>query len=198
MVRTARSNGDTNRPTFGAIQGNLDTVKTTKAGLNVDTNGQPEIWNAAGQAIYDVNSSGQPQIKNAAGSVLVEVSTLIAIPMVYKLAFTAGDGSGVIAEAANPFGFDVIITNAVLDITTQSTGASTLDVGVAATDTANDTLIDGVSGAAAGRFDNVKNAGTNGRSGVLWASDTFLTIAEASGDVTAIVGNLYVTAYRRI
>lgn len=176
--RTQRAHGDSNRPTYGATM--LPGESPSKAGLNINSDGQPEIWNAAGTVVLDLASAS------------------VTVPMVFKLAVTAGDGAGVIAEAANPFGYDVIITNAVLDITTQSTGASTLDIGVAATDTSNDSLLDGVSGAAAGRFNNVNNAGTNGKSGVLWTSSTYLTVAEASGDVTALVGTLYVTCYRRI
>jgi len=111
----------------------------------------------------------------------------------FRFDFTEGDGSGVVASCANPLGQDAYIRRALLVITTPSTGASTLDIGVAAAiGTSNDTLFDGKSGATAGVFDNLKaaDAGTNGLAGLFWDADNFLTIAEASGDVTGIEGYL--------
>jgi hypothetical protein len=103
-----------------------------------------------------------------------------------------GAATGVFASMANPWGREVLIHSAFLRITTQSTGASTIDVGVAADAvTANDVLIDGVSGAAAGLFNSVTNAGTNGKVGQIWGASQFLNAAEASGDVTAIVAVLH-------
>ncbi len=56
----------------------------------------------------------------------------------------AGAAGGDMASVLNPFGEDVIITFAALNITTASTGASTIDVGVGSSaTTAYDTLIDG-------------------------------------------------------
>lgn len=109
----------------------------------------------------------------------------------FRMDFTEGDGSGVIASCANPLGEDAYIKRALLVITTPSTGASTLDIGVAAAiGTSNDQLFDGKSGATAGVFDNQNDTdnGTNGLVGLLWDSANFLTIAEASGDVTGIEG----------
>lgn len=105
----------------------------------------------------------------------------------------AAGSSGVFASSANPFGLAVRITRAVLVISTQSTGASTLDIGVGASaTTSNDGLIDGLSGASAATFDNLTNPGTNGKNFQTWAADTFLNVAEATGDVTALVAQLYV------
>lgn len=94
---------------------------------------------------------------------------------------------------ANPFGADVDIVATQLRITTASTGASTLDIGIGATATTNnDGQIDGASGAAAITLSSVKNAGTNGGSGQTWTTGTFLTVKEASGDATGLVGILTV------
>jgi hypothetical protein len=116
--------------------------------------------------------------------------------LVHRLAVTGGASStGIFAYSGNPWGVDVIITKAVLRITTQSGAASTLDIGVGATAaTANDTLFDGLSGAAAGLFDNVTNKGTNGLPQLLWADDAFLVVEEKTGNVDALVAELYIQA----
>jgi len=166
----------TAKPTFG-----LPSDGTSMAGLDFDT-------------------SGNPQILNSSGTVVAQWDSARGVAETYELAITGASGSsGVFASTANPFGYDVIITNAVLRITTQSTGASTLDIGVGANaTTSNDGLFDGLSGAAAGLFSNAlaANLGTNGRPAQLWTSSTFLNVAEASGNVDALVGLLQVTVTR--
>lgn len=117
-----------------------------------------------------------------------------ATPLVTWLDIAGAAGStGVFASKANPFGRSVIITRAVLYVTTKSTGASTMDMGVGATAaTASDLLIDGVNtGAAAGVFDNITNKGTNGLSTNLWPSSSFVTVKEDTGDVSGLVARLY-------
>jgi hypothetical protein len=166
----------TAKPTFG-----LPSDGTSMAGLDFDT-------------------SGNPQILNASGVVVTQFDTTRGVAETFELAITGGSGStGVFASAANPFGYDVIITNAVLRITTQSTGASTLDIGVGANaTTSNDGLFDGLSAAAAGLFSNAlaANLGTNGRPAQVWTSSTFLNVAEASGDVAALAAVLFVAVQR--
>ena len=166
----------TAKPTFG-----LPSDGTSMAGLDFDT-------------------SGNPQILNSSGVVVTQFDALRGVSETYELAIAGLSGStGVFASLANPFGYDVIITRAVLRITTQSTAASTLDIGVGANaTTSNDGLLDGISAAAAGLFDNAlaANAGTNGRPSQLWTSSTFLNVAEASGNVDALVAVLFVTAVR--
>lgn len=108
-----------------------------------------------------------------------------------------GVAAGDIASVANPEGVPVHITRCILYLTTASTGASTLDIGVGSgASTSYDNLIDGVSGAAAGAFDNLKDAGSNGKGGQLWAAANYVTASEASGDTTGLEGYLcieYVT-----
>lgn len=112
----------------------------------------------------------------------------------YKL-FTltgAAGTSGVFGSLLNPFGQSVFIHKLIIDVTTQSTGASTLDAGPAAdATTSNDTLIDGVSGATAGVLNSQKNAGTNGLGMVKWTAAQYLNVAEASGDVDGLVATVY-------
>lgn len=134
----------------------------------------------------------------AGGSEIAEFSAS-ALPIVsVPLAIAGASGStGVFASAANPFGYDVVITGAYLQITTQSTGASTLDIGIGANaTTSNDGLIDGLSAAAAGLFTNFEDAGTNGEVSMVWGSGQFLNVAEASGDVDGLVATLRVTVVK--
>lgn len=111
-----------------------------------------------------------------------------------KEALTAvtGTTAGGCLSLANPEGVDLIITDFILDITTGSTGAATVDAGIAANGTTtSDTLIDGKSVATAGTFNNVDDAGTNGLKAVKWASDEYLTIT-ASATLAGMVGNAYI------
>lgn len=89
-----------------------------------------------------------------------------------------------------------IITRAILNITTQSSGASTIDVGLTATSatTSSDTLLDGVSGAAVAVFDSGDSSldtAANDQAQTL-ASGKWVTIDEVSGDTTGLVGTLFI------
>lgn len=91
---------------------------------------------------------------------------------------------------------DCFILRVLLDITTQSTGASTIDIGYTATSgtTSSDTLLDGVSGASVALFDSMNAAldsGANAKAQKA-ASGGFITADEASGDVTGLVANAYI------
>lgn len=116
---------------------------------------------------------------------------------VKELAITGGSADANVFEAlANPTGVDVMVLRAYLRITTASSGASTLDIGIAADAvTASDVLIDGLSGAATGIFDSADGT-DNGTNGVakpqVWASTSYITVKEASGNVDGLVATLYV------
>ena len=102
-----------------------------------------------------------------------------------------GAAAGDMASVLNPFSEAVIVTSAVLNITTASTGASTIDVGIGTSaTTAYDTLIDGHSGATAGVF---AAKGSNGLLVNLWPTTSYLTVSEASGDVVGLAGELIIT-----
>lgn len=95
----------------------------------------------------------------------------------------------------NPEAVAIIITRVVLDRTTKSTGASTMDIGTTATSatTASDNLLDGVnSGAAEAIEDNIADAGTNGKARQKLAAGKWVTFKEASGDVTGLAANAYI------
>lgn len=90
----------------------------------------------------------------------------------------------------NPEAGPIIVTRLILDVTTKATGACTLDAGTAANGTtSNDGLLDGVDvGTAAGTFDNLGNAGVNGRARQKLAAGQFVTVSQASGAVAGLVG----------
>jgi hypothetical protein len=116
-------------------------------------------------------------------------------PKVVRVALAAVDTAGGVFAWANPEGESIIVTRLLLDITTKTTGACTLDCGVAANGTTlNDTLIDGLdANAATGLFDNVTNKGTNGLPQVKVTSTQYITGSVASGASAGIVGYAYIT-----
>ncbi len=111
----------------------------------------------------------------------------------YRIALAAVDAAGGVAAIANPEGAAVIVTRLALDVTASSTGACTVDAGIAANATTSaDGLIDGLSVAATGVFDNVSDAGTNGRARAKWGAGQYLTISKASGATAGLAGTAYV------
>ena len=104
------------------------------------------------------------------------------------LTAVTGTTAGGALSLANPEGADIYITRLVLNITTPSTGAATVDAGIAANGTtSDDDLIDGLSVATAGVYDNIKNGGTNGKAGQKWGASQYLTIT-ASATLAGMVG----------
>ncbi len=108
----------------------------------------------------------------------------------YRLDLAGVDGAGGVLAVANPEGKRLMITDIILDVATKSTGACTLDAGVAADGaTSSDNLLDGLDvGTAAGVFSNGRNPGTNGKMHALWGADQYLTISKATGAATGLVG----------
>lgn len=101
-----------------------------------------------------------------------------------------GAAAADMASVLNPTGEAVIVTKCIVNITTASTGASTIDVGIGSSaSTSYDNLIDGLSGATAGAYADL---GTNGKRAKLWPAAEYLTASEASGDVAGLAGELIV------
>lgn len=157
-----------------------------------------ELVNSAINITRDINVLGNMSSSgnlSASGNltVLGDVNSSRVV-CVRRVALAALDTAGGVLSVANPAGVDIIVTKVVLDVTTKSTGACTLDVGIAADGaTSNDTLLDGVDvGTAAGLFDNVTNKGTNGKPQVKWGASQFLTASKATGSAAGLVGNAYI------
>lgn len=107
------------------------------------------------------------------------------------------DHNGVFASLLNPLGETLVILNAVLYVSTASTGACTVDIGVAAdATTSNDTLIDGLSTAATGSFGGAVSGGTNGVNVKTWGATSYVNCADASGDPTGLIGSIILTCIR--
>ena len=116
----------------------------------------------------------------------------------YKAALTADTTGAVggVLKLLNPEGVDLIITDFILDITTKSTGAATIDAGVDdGGDVSSDTLLDGVNvNSAAGVFGSMVDGGQNGGY-VKWPADEYI-VATASASVAGLVGNAYIRYIR--
>lgn len=113
---------------------------------------------------------------------------------VAKVAVAAVDTAGGFFSWANDEGADIMVKGIYLDITTQSTGACTVDIGTTATSatTLSDNLIDGLSIATAGLYNNTEDKGINGKSKQRLASAKWVTGSVASGASAGVVGNVYI------
>jgi len=103
---------------------------------------------------------------------------------------TGGDA----LNLANPEGADLLITRFIINVTTQATGAATVDAGVAASLTSNDELLDGVDvGSAAILVDNVEQCVDTAVAAavVLWGSAEYVTVTP-SATLAGLVGTYYI------
>ena len=113
-----------------------------------------------------------------------------------RLDFTGvANPAGVFASMANPFGQDVILHGAHIEIDTIATGAATLSAGTAADAvTGSQNLFDTLDvHSATGLFNIGHDGGTLGRAGQIWTTTQFLNVAKQTGDVTGVVGSVFFT-----
>lgn len=103
---------------------------------------------------------------------------------------TASDSGGGVIGLTNSYGTTLVVTRIILMVTTPSSGACAIDIGTTSTSitTSSNNLIDGLSIAAAGVFDNISAAGTDGVSVQKWPSGSFLTASRVSGASSGLVG----------
>lgn len=123
------------------------------------------------------------------------VSTSNRVVKIAKVALGTTDTAGGIFAWSNPETVSIIVTRVILDVTTKTTGACTVDVGTTATSatTSSDNLIDGKDiNAATGVFDNIEDQGTNGTSRQKLASGKWVTASVASGASAGLVGYAYI------
>jgi hypothetical protein len=111
-----------------------------------------------------------------------------------KLTAATTTAVGGVLKLENTYGVDLLVLDMVVQVTTKSTGAATVDVGVDdGGDVSNDTLFDGLDvGTAAGIFDNRIDKGTNGGMAV-WKKGEFL-VATASATTAGMVGTYKIIA----
>ena len=113
--------------------------------------------------------------------------------VVEKGALVASDAAAGVFSWQNTTGLDVFVTRVVIEVTTASSGACTVDAGQAATAVSSDNLLDGLNANATGESDNVQQAGTNGdKVGKKVAADEFVTASKATGATAGLVGNYYI------
>ena len=115
-----------------------------------------------------------------------------------KIALNAVDTAGGVFSFENDTANDYILDICYIDVTTASTGACTVDVGIASdATTSDDTLFDGLDvNSATGTFNNIDAAGTNGGIGIKLAAGEFLNASVATGASAGIVGNAYIRFVR--
>jgi hypothetical protein len=147
----------------------------------------------------EVNSStGKLQVKTAGSSKSNgvgrdDVSKFAG--MWLQGALSADDAAGGVFAVENTYGTDLVVLRVVIQLTTGSSGACTIDIGAAADATTSaDTLIDGLSLADEGIYDNIYDRGTNGASRIKFGSGAFITASMASGATAGIVGQYAIYA----
>jgi len=124
-----------------------------------------------------------------------EFATFAQGTKIVKVPLAAVDTAGGVFAWANPEPGPIAVTKVVLDVTTVATGACTLDIGTTAANatTLSDNLIDGPDvHTAVITTDNIKDAGTNGKSIQHLASGKWVTGSMASGATAGLVGNAYI------
>lgn len=142
--------------------------------------------------------------KNGPDELVVEADGKIktpsggVMPKVAKVALEAVDTAGGLFAWQNPESVKVLVTRLLVHLTTAAAAACTGDFGPAAdATTLNDTGIDGLDlNAAAGLFDNVNDAGTNGKARFIvdekGGTNDHVTGSTASGASSGIVGFAYI------
>lgn len=110
-----------------------------------------------------------------------------------KVTLVSSGSTGVDNSWKNPYGGDVLILDAFLDITTEATGAATADVGIGSTaTTTGNTLMEAVDVGAAAIFASAgSNPGTAGGTGRKLAEGEYVTV-DWKADPADLVGTLFV------
>jgi hypothetical protein len=142
----------------------------------------------------EVNSStGKLQLKEAGSS----LSSGIQRSQVSKFTgswiqgtLAANDAAGGVFGLTNTYGTNLVVMRVILLVTTASAGVCELDIGTTPTSvtTSSANLIDGLSVATAGVYDNIQDAGSGGESVQKWPSDSFLTASMSLGATAGLVG----------
>lgn len=187
----------------------MEKVKnlSVKGGFSLDgtrvTATAAELNALAGQGVVAADAAKLHAITTSAAKLnnAGQAIGTVACDRTVKIATVTLSGGAIHAAVTNwqnPESSKILILRAIADITTKSTAASTLDVGlteVSAT-TASDTLLDGIdTGTAAAIWDSNDDT-DNGNNGVAkvqaLASGKWVTFKEASGNTAAMVGTVYI------
>lgn len=110
-----------------------------------------------------------------------------------NLIAATGTAVGGVIKLQNTFGVDLLVTHMVVRITTGSTGAATLDIGVDdGGDVSNDTLLDGMNAQTVKAHSSLVGGGTNGGVAV-WKKNEYL-VATASATTAGMKGTYWLHA----
>lgn len=108
-------------------------------------------------------------------------------------ALGVGTGAGGVFTWTNSTGATVVVTDVIIELTTASTGAGTVDIGFAATVISADNLMDGLDvNAATGTFSNNSTPGTNGLPAKQVPANQYVTASQATGAVAGLVGTYHI------
>jgi len=151
---------------------------------------------AADDSSLEVSSStGQMQIKDAGTSKAAGVTRdkmAKGAGFWIRGALTASDTVAAVFSETNSFGSDLLVTRALIQVTTVSSGACTIDVGTGSgASTSYDNLLDGIDvNGSTGVSDNLKSmhAGDSGRSVVVWKSTEYINASKKTGATSGLVG----------
>ncbi len=173
---------------------NLDVLALPVSGLKIGAGAGTAVTASAAELNQltgaTITAAQLTALGAAAGTVTFDRSVKIA-----RVALAALDTGGGVLSWANPEAGSIIVNRVVLDVTTKATAACTIDVGTTAVSatTSSDDLIDGLDiGTAAGVFDNLGNAGTNGKTRQKLATGKWVTASMASGAAAGTVGFAYI------
>ena len=195
---TANASGAAATTAAGSISGSLEAASVVagdKTVRNVYLDGYVKGTFASiaqsdvGVPVYATNNNDIDDAQNSGvfvGTLITYISATVgwyalnkkfnhSDTVFYKQAIVASSGGGGLFNVLNPTGATIVIERLALDLTTGTSSAGTIDVGVTTTLTTSDVLIDGVTSSLAGVFDNITNAGTNGGATVKCTSAQYIT-----------------------
>jgi len=125
----------------------------------------------------------------------IDAPTFMLYDVVDLIAAT-GTGAGAVLAWQNPTGKAIMVHEPIIDLTTEATGAATVDIGVAADGTTtSDTLFDGLDvGAASGIFVAPAGAGANDAGTRRMTASQYIT-GTASATLAGLVGKIIIPYY---
>ncbi len=114
--------------------------------------------------------------------------------VVVRVPLNADDGPGGVFAWRAPVGTDAIVGRVDIDVNAPADDPCAVDIGTTdvSASTASDNLIDGVSVAAAGVFDNQTDKGANGASRRRVDAGEWVTASVASGASAGLEGFAYI------
>lgn len=193
----------------------IHTAKETQSGLATHSfNGDPDTGlHSSASDTVSLLAGGVAVVGGTATTATLGVATAGGLslsatsttPRTYQVAITGGTTTASATFAlANPFAGGALITKVEVLVTTASTGAATVDIGVGASaTTGSDIILDGLAlnGTSANDVYSSLNATDDGTNGAMlqgrstyWGPTQFVTW-QNKADTTGFTGKMFVTCY---